>query len=66
MKKMQPAIDQARKQADAMQKELSDPAKVAEMQKQAEAARKALQEQQAGAKANNKKAAADLEKELGL
>ncbi len=38
MKKMQPQIDQMRKQADAMAKEFSDPAKVAEMQKQAEAA----------------------------
>jgi hypothetical protein len=36
------------------------------MQKQAEAARNAAQAQQAGAKGNNKKAAADLEKELGL
>ena len=66
MKKMQPQIDQMRKQADAMAKEYSDPAKVAELQKQAEAARQAAQAQQAGAKANNKKAAADLEKELGL
>jgi hypothetical protein len=66
MKKMQPQIDQMRKQADAMAKEFSDPAKIAEMQKQAEAARNAAQAQQAGAKANNKKAAADLEKELGL
>ena len=66
MKKMQPSIDQARKQADAMAKEFSDPAKVAEMQKQAEAVRKSMQEQQAGAKAGNRKAAADLEKELGL
>ena len=66
MQKMQPSIDQMRKQADALQKEFGDPAKVAEMQRQAEAARKAMQEQQAGAKANNKKGAADLEKELGL
>ena len=66
MQKMQPSIDQMRKQADAMQKQYSDPAKIAEMQRQAEATRKAMQEQQAGAKASNKKAAADLEKELGL
>jgi hypothetical protein len=66
MQKAQPSIDQMRKQAEAIQQQFSDPAKVAEMKKQAEAARKALQEQQAGAKANNKKAAADLEKELGL
>jgi hypothetical protein len=36
------------------------------MREQAEAARKAMQQQQAGAKAANKKAADDLEKELGL
>jgi hypothetical protein len=66
MTKMQPQIDQARKQADAIAKEYSDPAKVAEMQKQAEAMRKAMQQQQAGAKAGNRKAADDLEKELGL
>jgi hypothetical protein len=66
MKKMQPQIDQMRKQADAIQKEYSDPAKVAEMQKQAQAAAKAMQQQQAGAKASNRKGAEDLEKELGL
>jgi hypothetical protein len=66
MKKMQPSIDQMRKQADAVAKEFGDPAKVAEMQRQGEVARKAMQEQQAGAKANNRKGAADLEKELGL
>ena len=66
MQKMQPSMDQMRKQAEAMQKQYSDPAAVAEMKRQAEAARKAMQEQQAGAKANNKKSAAELEKELGL
>ena len=66
MQKMQPSIDQMRKQAEAFQKQYSEPAKVAEMQRQAEAARKAMQEQQATSKANNKKSAADLEKELGL
>ena len=66
MKKMQPQIDQARKQAEAIQKEFSDPAKVAEMQRQAAVAKKALQEQQAGAKAGNRKGADDLSKELGL
>jgi hypothetical protein len=64
--KMQPQIDQMRKQAEALQQQYSDPAKVAEMQKQAEAVRKSMQDQQAGAKAANKKGAADLEKELGL
>jgi hypothetical protein len=36
------------------------------MQKQAQAAAKAMQQQQAGAKAGNRKGAEDLEKELGL
>ncbi|MEJ1960579.1 MAG: hypothetical protein WDO56_03135 [Gammaproteobacteria bacterium] len=66
MQKMQPSIDQARKQAEAFQKQYGDPAKVAEMQSQAQAARRAMTEQQATSKANNKKSAADLEKELGL
>jgi hypothetical protein len=66
MQKMQPAIDQARKQAEAIQKQYSDPAKVEEMKKQAEAARKAIQADQASSKAKNKKSAEDLEKELGL
>jgi hypothetical protein len=66
MQKMQPSIDQGRKQAEAMQKQFGDPAKVAEMQRQARAAQKAMQEQQASAKSSNKKSAADLEKELGL
>ena len=63
---MQPSIDQARKHAEEMAKEYSDPAKVEAMRKQAEAARKQMQDQQAASKANNKKAADDLEKELGL
>jgi hypothetical protein len=66
MQKMQPSIDQARKQAEAFQKQYGDPAKVAEMQKQAQATRAAMQAQQAASKSNNKKSAADLEKELGL
>jgi hypothetical protein len=66
MQKMQPSIDQAQKQAEAMAAEFGDPAKVAEMKKQAEAARKAMQEQQAASKTSNKKSADDLEKELGL
>lgn len=66
MQKMQPSIDQARKQAEAMQKQFSDPARVEEMRKQAEATRKAMQEQQAASKASNRKSADELEKELGL
>ncbi|HEU4627481.1 MAG TPA: hypothetical protein VFS52_22190 [Steroidobacteraceae bacterium] len=66
MQKMQPQIDAAQRQAAELQKEFSDPAKVQAMREQAEAARKALQQQQASAKAANKKAADELEKELGL
>jgi hypothetical protein len=66
MTKMQPGIDQMRQQAEAMQKEFSDPAKVKAMQQQALEMQKAIQaQQQANAKGNAKKAD-DLEKELGL
>jgi hypothetical protein len=70
--KMQPSMDQARKQAEEMQKQFGDPAKVEEMKKQAAAAAKAMQEQQgspaaqAARKEANRKSADDLEKELGL
>jgi hypothetical protein len=50
MLKMQPSIEQAQKQAEAMAAQYGDPAKVAEMKKQAEAMRKAMQEQQARSK----------------
>ncbi len=69
---MQPSIDQARKQAEEIQKQFSDPAKVEEMKRQAAAAAKAIQEQKdspatkAARKEANRKSAEDLEKELGL
>jgi hypothetical protein len=72
MQKMQPSIDQARKQAEEMQKQFGDPAKVEEMRRQAAAAAKAMQEHQGSAqtqaarKEANRKSAEDLEKELGL
>ncbi len=66
MKKMQPSMEAGRQLAEQMQKEYSDPAKVQAMREQAEAARKAMQEQQASSKATNKKKADELEKELGL
>jgi hypothetical protein len=66
MQKLQPSIDAAQKQAAELQKEFSDPAKVQAMREQAEAARKTMQQQQASSKSANKKAADDLEKELGL
>jgi hypothetical protein len=65
MAKLQPTIDAARKQAEAMQKAFSDPEKIKEMQSQARAAQQAIQAQQANAK-NNSKQADDLERELGL
>jgi hypothetical protein len=66
MAKAQPSIDAMQKQAEAIRQQYSDPKKVQEMKDQAEAMKKALQQQQAGAKQNNQKSAAELEKELGL
>jgi len=66
MQKMQPAMDEARKQAEELQKQFGDPAQVAAMRQQAEAARKSLQQQQQQAQKRNKQSADDLEKELGL
>lgn len=66
MSKMQPSIDEMRKQAEDMQKAFSDPAKVKAMQQQALEAQKAIKaQQQANAKSAGK-SADDLEKELGL
>lgn len=66
MQKMQPAMDEARKQAEELQKQFGDPAQVAAMRQQAEAARKSLQQQQQQAQKRNKQSADELEKELGL
>jgi hypothetical protein len=66
MQKMQPSIDQMRKQAEDMQRQFGDPAKVEEMKRQAEAMRKAMEARQATSKASNKQSAEELEKELGL
>ncbi len=43
MQKMQPSIDQARKQAEAMAAQYGDPAKVEEMKRRAEAMKKAME-----------------------
>ena len=67
--KMKPAMDQAQKQADELKKQFSDPAKVQAMKDQAQAAKKAMQQQQAAnakSASTRKKGADDLEKELGL
>jgi hypothetical protein len=66
MQKMQPSIDAARKQAEELQKQFGGPAQVEAMRRQAEAARKNLQQQQQAAQKRNKESADDLEKELGL
>jgi len=66
MAKMQPSIDAAQKQAEALKAQYSDPQKVQQMKEQAEAMKKALQQRQSAAKQGNQKSAADLEKELGL
>lgn len=66
MNRMQPQIDQMKQQAEQLQKQFSDPAKVQAMKDQALATQKSMQQQrQTNAKANAKKAD-DLEKELGL
>lgn len=66
MNRMQPQIDQMRQQAEQMQKEFSDPAKVDAMRQQALAMQKSLQEQQQANAKNKGKKADELEKELGL
>lgn len=45
MAKMQPSIDAARKQAEALQRQFGDPATVKAMREQAEAARRSIQQQ---------------------
>lgn len=66
MNRMQPQIDQMKQQAEQLQKQFSDPAKVQALKDQALATQKRMQQQQqANAKANAKQAD-DLEKELGL
>jgi hypothetical protein len=66
MAKMQPSIDQMRKQAEQMQKDFSDPAKVKAMQEQAREMQKAMQAQQQANAKTRAKNADDLENELGL
>lgn len=66
MQKMQPSIDEAKRQAEELQKQFSDPEKVKAMREQAEAARQSIQKEQASSKQANRKSAEDLEKELGL
>jgi len=64
--KMQPAIDEANRQAEALAKHFNDPAAVDAMRAQAEQARKAIEQQRESAKHTNRKKADELEAELGL
>lgn len=67
--KMQPQIDAAQRDAEALQARFSDPAQVEAMKRQAEAARAQLEKQQQAAKAgaaSRQKSSDDLAKELGL
>ena len=50
LQRMQPSMEAGRQLAEEMQKEYGDPAKVQALREQAEAARKVMQEQQAGSK----------------
>jgi hypothetical protein len=66
MNKMQPSIDQMKKQAEEMQQQFGDPAKVQAMREQALAMQKSLQQQRQTNAGNKAKSAAELEKELGI
>jgi hypothetical protein len=66
MSRMQPQIDEMKKQAEQLQKSFGDPAQVKAMQEQAEAARRAIQQQQQTDPKARAKKADDLEKELEL
>jgi hypothetical protein len=58
---MQPSIGATQRQPELVRAQYSDPVAIKAMQAQAEAMRKAIQQQQAGAKS-----AAELEREWGL
>ena len=66
MNKLQPSIDQMKKQAEEMQKQLGDPTKVEVMREQALAMQKSLRQQRQVNAGNKAKSAAELEKELGI
>jgi hypothetical protein len=66
MAKMQPSIDAAQQQAEAMKKQFEDPAKVQAMREQAEAMRRSLQQQQQQNAKSAAQRADELESELGL
>ena len=64
---MQPAIDEARKNAEAMAATFADPAKVAAMQQQAREMQRQMEESAAARRTPAaQKSRDDLAKELGL
>lgn len=63
---MQPTIDAMQRDALAMAAQFADPARVAEMQRQAQEAQRALQSGAQGRKVSAKQSADDLAAELGL
>jgi hypothetical protein len=67
--KLAPQIEKAKRNAEALQRDLSDPARVEEMRRQAEAAQRAIAQSRTDAQKNSearKKTTDDLEKDLGL
>jgi len=65
LKKLQPDIDDAKRAAESMRQQYSDPAKVEAMRKQAMAMQAAMQAQRPSPE-RAKQDAGDLQKELGL
>ena len=65
MQQMQPSLDAAREQADALIERFSDPAQVEVLRQQAEAARRSFA-QQARSPESSRTSAEALERELGL
>lgn len=63
LQKMQPRIEQAQRAAQDLARSLGDPAQVSELRRQAEEARKAIEQSRSSQPA---KSADDLERELGL
>ena len=67
--KLAPAMEKAKRDAEALQRDLSDPARIEEMRRQAEAAQRAIAQSRADAEKNRearKKRTDELEEDLGL
>jgi hypothetical protein len=63
---MAPSIEQAQQQAEELRRQYGDPAQVEAMKRDAEATRRALQEQQAAGAAESSRKADELADELGI